>query len=181
MDKRAALEVVARLRQRVEARGIRPQKVILYGSYADGTHREGSDIDVVIISEDFVGKDYWERIEILADAIYEVFAPIEAVAMTVEEWERGDPQVAAFARKARSSTPPERIPASTVADSSRPRPRAHHARHPRGRRDASSAGGDVARTGDECPGQDWRPYPGGEIRKTPRSSHAKPPPKAATG
>ena len=99
MDKRAALEVVARLRQRVEARGIRPQKVILYGSYADGTHREGSDIDVVIISEDFVGKDYWERIEILADAIYEVFAPIEAVAMTVEEWERGDSQVAAFARK----------------------------------------------------------------------------------
>jgi predicted nucleotidyltransferase len=99
MDKRAVLDVVARLRQGVEARGIRPQKVILYGSYADGTHREGSDIDVVIISEDFAGKGYWERIEILADAIYEVFAPVEAVAMTMEEWERADSQIAAFARK----------------------------------------------------------------------------------
>ncbi len=99
MDKKAALDIVARLRQRIEARGIRPQKVILYGSYADGTNREGSDIDVLIISEDFAGKDYWERIDILADAIYEVFAPVEAVAMTMEEWERGDSQIAAFARK----------------------------------------------------------------------------------
>ncbi|MBI4536323.1 MAG: nucleotidyltransferase domain-containing protein [candidate division NC10 bacterium] len=73
--------------------------VILYGSYADGTYREGSDTDVVIVSEDFAGKGYWERIEILADAIYELFAPIEAVTMTMEEWERGDSQIAALAPK----------------------------------------------------------------------------------
>ena len=99
MDKSAVVAIVARLRRGIEARGIRPQKVILYGSYADGTHREGSDIDVVIISDDFAGKGYWERIDILADAIYEIFAPIEAVAMTPEEWERGDSLIAAFARK----------------------------------------------------------------------------------
>ncbi|MBI2563820.1 MAG: exodeoxyribonuclease VII large subunit [candidate division NC10 bacterium] len=50
MDKSAVVAIVARLRQAIEARGIRPQKVILYGSYADGTHREGSDIDVVIVA-----------------------------------------------------------------------------------------------------------------------------------
>ena len=99
MEKSAVVAIVARLRRGIEARGIRPQKVILYGSYADGTHREGSDIDVVIISDDFAGKGYWERIDILADAIYEIFAPIEAVAMTPEEWERGDSLIAAFARK----------------------------------------------------------------------------------
>jgi hypothetical protein len=43
---------------------------------------------VVIISDDFAGKGYWERVDILADVIYEIFAPIEAVAMTPEEWER---------------------------------------------------------------------------------------------
>ncbi len=80
--------MVARLRRGIEARGIRPQKVILYGSYADGTQREGSDIDVLIVSDDFAEKGYWERIDILADAIYKIFAPIEAVAMTSEEWER---------------------------------------------------------------------------------------------
>lgn len=99
MDKGAVVDLVSRLRQGIEARGIKPQKVILYGSYAEGTHREGSDIDVVIISDDFAGKSYWERIDILTDAIYEVFAPIEAVAMTSEEWERGDSLIAAFARK----------------------------------------------------------------------------------
>jgi predicted nucleotidyltransferase len=98
MDKNAVLDIVGRLRRGIEARGIRPQKIILYGSYADGTHREGSDIDVVIISNDFAEKSYWERIDILADAIYEIFAPIEAVAMTPEEWERGDSLITDFAR-----------------------------------------------------------------------------------
>jgi predicted nucleotidyltransferase len=98
MDKNAVLDIVGRLRRGIEARGIRPQKIILYGSYAEGTHREGSDIDVVIISNDFAEKSYWERIDILADAIYEIFAPIEAVAMTPGEWERGDSLIADFAR-----------------------------------------------------------------------------------
>jgi predicted nucleotidyltransferase len=99
MDKSAVVDIVGRLRQGIEARGIRPQQVILCGSFADGTHREGSDIDLVIVSDDFAGKNYWERIDILTDAIYEIFAPIEAVAMTTEEWERGDSLTAAFARK----------------------------------------------------------------------------------
>jgi len=99
VDKSAALDIIGRLRQEIEARGIRTQKVILYGSYSDGTQREGSDIDVVIVSDDFAGKGYWERIDILAEAIYEIFAPIEAVAMTREEWEHGDSPIAAFARK----------------------------------------------------------------------------------
>ena len=99
MDKSAVVDIVGRLRQGIEARGIRPQQVILCGSFADGTHRQGSDIDLVIVSDDFAGKNYWERIDILTDAIYEVFAPIEAVAMTTEEWERGDSLIAAFARE----------------------------------------------------------------------------------
>ena len=36
---------------------------------------------------------------ILADAVQGAFAPIEAVAMSTEEWERGDSLIAAFARK----------------------------------------------------------------------------------
>ena len=41
---------------------------------------------LVVISSSFADKSYWERINILTDAIYEVFAPIEASAFTPEEW-----------------------------------------------------------------------------------------------
>lgn len=99
MDKTEVIDTVKQFQQALEAREIRPLKVILYGSYASETYRQDSDIDIVIISDDFIGKNYWERIDILADAVYEIFAPIEAVALTREEWERGDSFVTRFAQE----------------------------------------------------------------------------------
>ena len=98
MDKRTVIEIVHRFQQSIERRGIKPLKVILYGSYADGTTHEGSDIDIVVISEDFKDMSYWERIDVISDTIYEIFAPIEAVALTPAEWDRGDSFVTDFAR-----------------------------------------------------------------------------------
>jgi uncharacterized protein len=98
MDKKAVVEILDRLRREIENRGIKPQKIILYGSHVAGSNVKGSDIDVVIIASDFATKTHWERIDILADAIYEIFAPVEAVAMTPEEWESGDSSIVEFAR-----------------------------------------------------------------------------------
>lgn len=47
----------------------------------------------------FPARNYWERIDILSDAIYEVFEPIEAVALTVEEWEKGENIIAEYAKE----------------------------------------------------------------------------------
>ena len=99
MDKAAVVDIVDRLRQGLEARGIKLQRIVLYSSYATGANKKGSDIDVVVVSSDFVTKSYWERIDLLADVLYEIFAPVEAVAMTPDEWERGNSFVADFARK----------------------------------------------------------------------------------
>jgi predicted nucleotidyltransferase len=98
MDKDAVLKIVADFGKALESEGIKLQKIILFGSHSTGTQREDSDIDLVVISEDFAGKDYWERIDILSNAIFAVFKPIEAVAMTPEEWDRGDSLIVDFAR-----------------------------------------------------------------------------------
>jgi predicted nucleotidyltransferase len=99
MDKERVLDIIARFKKVLEKKGIKPDRIILYGSWAAGTPVPGSDIDLVVISEGFKGKGFWERIDILSDAIYEVFEPIEAVALTPEEWERGDSAFVELAKK----------------------------------------------------------------------------------
>lgn len=80
------------------ALNIRVEQIILFGSYVTGTAREDSDIDIAVISSSFVGKTYWERIDILSEAIYELFAPIEASAFTPEEWKAGNSLIVDYAR-----------------------------------------------------------------------------------
>ena len=98
MDKRAVLEIIAEFAEALKVEGVRPQRIILFGSHSTGTQREDSDIDLVVISEDFSSKGYWARIDALSGAIATVFQPIEAIAMTPEEWERGDSLIVDFAR-----------------------------------------------------------------------------------
>jgi predicted nucleotidyltransferase len=97
MDKRAVLEILSRFQKALEEKDIKINKLVLFGSYATGHFREGSDIDVVVISDDFIGKGYWERIDILSDAIYEVFAPLEVVSMTTKEWRDKDSFIVDYA------------------------------------------------------------------------------------
>ncbi|MCJ7483699.1 MAG: nucleotidyltransferase domain-containing protein [Thermodesulfovibrionales bacterium] len=98
MDKSAVLNIIRQFKDALEKKGIKIERIVLYGSYAAGTQREGSDIDLVVISNDFSGLGYWQRIDLLSAAIYEVFKPIEAVAMTQAEWEKGDSFIVDFAR-----------------------------------------------------------------------------------
>ena len=86
MDKNAVLKILAQFKKTLENLGIRVDQLILLGSYAEGTARDDSDIDIVVISSSFSDKSYWERIDILTEAIYRVSAPIEASAFSPEEW-----------------------------------------------------------------------------------------------
>ncbi len=99
MDKKTVVDIVAEFARELQGSGIHPQRIILFGSQAAGTATEASDIDVVVISDGFSGKDYWERIDILTEAIYAVYAPLEAIAMTPDEWENSDSLIIESARK----------------------------------------------------------------------------------
>lgn len=98
MDRKTITDLIVRLRTELETRGVHPQRIVLYGSQTGTMAHAGGDIDVVVISRDFLNKGFWERVDLLSDAIYAVYAPIEAVAMTPEEWDAGDSMVVDFAR-----------------------------------------------------------------------------------
>jgi predicted nucleotidyltransferase len=98
MDKITVLEIIERFRKILESKNVKINKIILYGSYAKENYHESSDIDVIVMSRDFAPMDYWTRIDLLSEAIYEIFEPIEAVSFTPEEWETSDSFLVDYAR-----------------------------------------------------------------------------------
>ena len=87
MGKKDVLDILRRFRAALESKKVRVEKVVLFGSWAKGTAREDSDIDVVVVSPDFGGKDLWSRAKMLGPAAYQVFAPSQASALTPQEWD----------------------------------------------------------------------------------------------
>lgn len=80
-------EIIRKFGLTLEKLGVKPERILLYGSYAKGTPREDSDIDIIVISEDFKNKNLRERLELLGIAAGRVFEPIEALGYTPEEIE----------------------------------------------------------------------------------------------
>ena len=82
--------IIERYREALAKLGVRAERVYLYGSYKDGTQREGSDIDLVVVSSDFKRLDDLKRLETLGVAAARILEPIEAAGFTPEEVEEGD-------------------------------------------------------------------------------------------
>lgn len=65
------------------------QRAILFGSYAYGTPRERSDIDLVVLSSAFEGVPYPRRLERLSILAWRAgVGDIEALGYTPEEFEQ---------------------------------------------------------------------------------------------
>jgi predicted nucleotidyltransferase len=82
--------VVNRYREALAELGVRVERVYLFGSYRDGTQREGSDIDLVVVSPDLERFGYIERLRVLGTAAGHILEPIEAKGFTPREIEAGD-------------------------------------------------------------------------------------------
>lgn len=83
---RKTVEAVSQYREELRRLGIKPHKLILYGSRAKGIIDEESDIDLVVISEDFAGMDLRQRLELLGMAAARIMQPIQALGCTPEEY-----------------------------------------------------------------------------------------------
>lgn len=84
---RETIEALKRYKEALKELGVIPEKVILYGSRAKGQTEEYSDIDVVVISQDFAHMNLRERLELLGMAAARIMEPIQALGYTREEFE----------------------------------------------------------------------------------------------
>ena len=89
MDKEI-YHVISEYIQRLEALGIKVKKTILYGSHAAGKARKDSDIDLVVVSDDFKNMDIWERLCLLGRARIGIKRAMEIMGFTEEELESED-------------------------------------------------------------------------------------------
>lgn len=78
-------KIIKQYTNELQKMGIIVERVLIYGSYAKGHPREDSDIDLLIVSNDFKGKNLRERLEILGLAAGRIFEPIEAMGYTEDE------------------------------------------------------------------------------------------------
>lgn len=70
-------------------KAIRLEKVILYGSYAQGHAHSGSDLDLAVISPDF-GENRLADLQLLCRSIPRHFEiEVEALAYTLQEYAKG--------------------------------------------------------------------------------------------
>lgn len=87
MVKREIIEIMKKFQKAVETKGIKVEKIILYGSYIKGKFDKDSDIDVAIISPDF-GKDRFEEGVMLFEIAYKIDPRIEPVPISLESYEK---------------------------------------------------------------------------------------------
>ena len=80
--------IIENLVDSLEAKGIRVNRLILYGSYANGIPKPYSDIDIAVISSSFNNKSLLKRQELLGEAIFPLGEPIEALGYSYKEFRK---------------------------------------------------------------------------------------------
>ncbi len=82
--------MICRYCEELARAGIRCERVLLFGSQAEGRAHEGSDIDLFVISADWAPYGLRERLEILGAAAARILEPIQARGATPEEVASGE-------------------------------------------------------------------------------------------
>ena len=83
-------KIVKELADALSAGRIVVDKIILYGSYANGNARDHSDIDLAVISPSFRGKSMLERQARLAAVLGKYLPIVEPVGYSTEDLENAE-------------------------------------------------------------------------------------------
>jgi len=91
LDKGTVFRVIHDLHKILKESGITDNQIALFGSFLSGNIHEDSDIDVIVISSLFEGKNLFERIDMTAKAQISVkrkyIVPIDILLKTPKEYD----------------------------------------------------------------------------------------------
>ncbi len=90
MGEETITEAVRLIQGFTDSKGVSLEKVVVFGSYAQGRYDEESDLDIAIITKDFEGKDIFERTRMLQGLMWtlikELKLPLDIVFFSSAEW-----------------------------------------------------------------------------------------------
>lgn len=102
MAKSAVINALRFMQNRLTESGLHVRKIILFGSQVKGRATVQSDIDVIIVSDDFRDMDIFKRAELTKDAeimtIRKYMIPFDIITMTPEELESDNSLISDYAR-----------------------------------------------------------------------------------
>ncbi len=102
MVKSKVVEAMRFLEQSLKEEGLNDLRIILFGSQFKETATKDSDIDILILSKDFRGKDIFERALLTKNSeirtIKKFLIPLDIITMTPEEFKRGNSPITEFAK-----------------------------------------------------------------------------------
>ncbi len=91
MDKKEILKVGHTLQKLFQQRKICVDKIVVFGSYARGKERENSDIDIIVVSENFREKDIFERVKLTSgihrELVKRLKKPVDIMYYSDIEWD----------------------------------------------------------------------------------------------
>ena len=83
---REIIKLIEEFIKLVKAENISIDKVILFGSYAKGTNRADSDIDLAIVSRDFSEENCIDNMEMLLSKANLLKVDIQTIPFSIEEY-----------------------------------------------------------------------------------------------
>ena len=91
LDKATVYKVINDMHKALEKHGIKDNRIALFGSFHNGNPHPDSDIDMIVISDMFDGKNLFERIDMTLKAEKDVrkqyVVPMDILLKTPKEYE----------------------------------------------------------------------------------------------
>ncbi len=89
--KKAVIDTVRQFAKEVNTKKVTLRKAYLFGSYANGTNSNASDIDVALVADEFTGFGYHD-VDLFVDiAIKFNYINIQTVTFSSDYFRQGDP------------------------------------------------------------------------------------------